>query len=662
MVMQIDMHYHAHLAWQRLGPRLQPLLATLSAEEQQRFQHRLQQNLPSTLEGLLTLYGTHYDFYYHLEQVLISAINAYVARPHDLKTLDSQREADPLWFQSQQMIGGVIYVDLFAGDLAGVRSKIDYFEELDLTYLHLMPLFKAPAENSDGGYAVSSYREVNPTLGTMDALADLASDLRDRGISLVVDFVYNHTSDEHAWAQYALNGDIRYQKFYYMFPDRTLPDQYELHLREIFPDQAPGSFTYNATLEQWVWTTFNHFQWDLNYRNPDVFCAMLGEMLFLANNGVEVLRLDAVAFTWKELGTNCENLPQAHTIIQTYAALLKVVAPAVLLKSEAIVHPDEVARYFGEGDKAGQECQLSYNPLLMVLLWDALATRKSEMLYFAMQHRYAVPPACAWVNYVRGHDDIGWGFADEDAAELGIDGFRHRQFLNQFFIGQFEGSFARGLPFNFNPKTGDMRISGTTASLAGLEAAQENADPVEIEHAIRRILLMHSIVFSIGGIPLIYLNDERGTLNDYTYENNPAKAVDNRWVHRPATDWSAHAQRTDPSTVVGRIYSGFQQLIQVRRSLPALAGQNMKLVYTDNPHIFAYLRGAGTPDRVLIIVNVGDHVQRLDAQLLTAHGMSLDVVDLISGNAPTLTNKHDLLLEPYQFMWIAKQSSVNQEK
>lgn len=649
------LQYKAKLALQRLGSRIHPELTALSKEEQDIFLKRLEQHMPDILEALLQLYGNEYDFYYHLEQVLLTAAQYYAARSKDLRQLDSERETTPHWFQSNQMIGGVIYVDLFAKNLVGVREKIPYFKELGLTYLHLMPLFKAPEKNNDGGYAVSSYREVNPKLGTMQELAELAQALRKNNISLVIDFVYNHTSDEHEWAQKALDGDPYYQNYYYMFPDRTLPDQYEVHLREIFPEQAPGSFTYRPEIDRWAWTTFNTFQWDLNYRNPEVFRAMLGEMLFLVNNGIEVLRLDAVAFTWKELGTNCENLPQAHTIIQAFAAILKVVAPSVLLKSEAIVHPDEVVRYFGTGDKAGKECQLSYHPLLMVLLWDALATRKTNMLYYAMQHRYRIPDDCAWVNYVRCHDDIGWGFADEDAAQLGMNGYDHRQFLNQFYTGKFEGSFARGLPFNYNPKTSDMRISGMTASLAGLEAALEANDPDEIAMAIQRIALIHSIIFSIGGIPLLYLNDEIGVLNDYNYENDPAKVADNRWVHRPAADWTKYERRHDPNTIEGRVFVKFRQLIQLRQSLVGLSDQDMKLIYVDNPHVFAYIRGFGKAERVLVLANFSEHSQTIDAHLLTAYGMRLDVIDCISEQPPSVDGE-SIHLAPYQYMWIIKQN------
>ncbi len=355
--------------------------------------------------------------------------SAWFERPADLRALDGSREAAPLWFQSHKMLGGVIYVDLFANDLEGVRAKIPYFQELGLTYLHLMPFFKMPAGESDGGYAVSDYRQVHPPLGTMEQLAALARDLRAAGISLVADLVFNHTSDEHPWAQAALTGEEDACELYFIFPDRAMPDRYERTLREIFPDEHPGAFSplppppnsqnfgEGPGVEGWVWTTFHKYQWDLNYANPATFNRMAGEMLFLANQGIEVIRLDAVAFIWKEMGTSCENLPQAHTLIRAFNAVARIAAPALLFKSEAIVHPDEVARYI---DPA--ECQLSYNPLLMALLWNSLATRKVRLLSQSLAARFKVHPNTAWVNYVRCHDDIGWTFADEDAAILGVNG------------------------------------------------------------------------------------------------------------------------------------------------------------------------------------------------------------------------------------------------
>ena len=463
------MERQTQLSLDRLLPRLRAHFAAANLADWQAFETRLAAHFPTIFELLVRIYGDQYDFFYHLERILATAAEMWLARPAELKALDAAARAINRWFQSQQMLGGVCYVDLFAGNLAGIRAKLPYFRELGLTYLHLMPLFKVPMPENDGGYAVSSYREVNPALGTMTELSALAGELRQQGISLVVDFVFNHTSDEHEWARRALAGEPEYQDYYFMFPDRTMPDAYEKTLREIFPEVRRGSFTYRPDADpghRWVWTTFNSYQWDLNYANPAVFRAMVEEMLSLANAGVEVLRLDAVAFIWKQMGTSCENLPEAHLLIQAFNALARIAAPALLFKSEAIVHPDEVAKYISPG-----ECQLSYNPLLMALLWESLATREVKLLQHSMRERFKIDPACAWVNYVRCHDDIGWTFDDGDAAQVGINGFGHRHFLNAFYTGRFPGSFARGLPFQENPKTGDCRISGTCASLAGLEQA-----------------------------------------------------------------------------------------------------------------------------------------------------------------------------------------------
>src|SRR6266508_2328099 len=498
-------------ALKRLLPRLEKELSnSISVDPTgwQVFSERLQKYFPSLFNLYLNLYSTRYDFFFHLEDLLLSLGRSWFARPDGLRSLDQARESDPLWFQSNQMLGGVCYVDLFADNLEGVKSKIPYFKELGLTYLHLMPLFKAPEGENDGGYAVSSYREVNPALGTMEQLASLARELRSAGISLVVDLVFNHTSDEHTWAEGAKLGDEDYLDFYRIFPDRKKPDAYERNLREIFPDEHPGAFTFFKNLFQdggWVWTTFHSYQWDLNYANPALFNRMAEEMLFLANQGVEVIRLDAVAFVWKELGTNCENLPGAHTLIQAFNSVARIASPALLFKSEAIVHPDDVVKY-----KAPDECQLSYNPLLMALLWNSLATREVRLLSQALAKRFKLKSGTAWVNYVRVHDDIGWTFSDENAAILGVNGPDHRHFLNEFYRGRFPGSFARGLPFQENPVTGDCRISGTCASLAGLEKALREEGENEVELAVRRILLIHGIILTAGGIPLIYLGDEVG--------------------------------------------------------------------------------------------------------------------------------------------------------
>jgi glycosidase len=608
------------------------------------FTNRLDEHFERLFGIVLHLYQDRYDFFYHLEELLAVMAQSWIDRPAELKALDLEREAEPDWFQSNQMLGGVCYVDLFAGDLAGIRSKIPYFKELGLTYLHLMPLFQAPEGENDGGYAISSYRDVDPKLGTMDELQSLAADLRQEGISLVLDFVFNHTSNQHDWAKQAITGDPEFMDYYRLFPDRQMPDAYERHLREIFPDEHPGAFTFNKEINQWIWTTFHSYQWDLNYANPAVFISMAEEMLFLANAGVEVLRLDAVAFTWKQMGTNCENLPEAHLLIQAYNAIARIAAPSLLFKSEAIVHPDEVAKYIDP-----DECQLSYNPLLMALLWESLATRKTNLLSNSLVERFEIDPQCAWVNYVRCHDDIGWTFSDEDAARIWINGYDHRRFLNAFYTGRFEGSFARGLPFQENPKTGDARISGTCASLAGLEKAIEEEGTDERELAIRRILLIHSVILTIGGIPLIYLNDEVGTLNDYSYRDDPAKAQDSRWVHRPATNWERIALRGDAATVEGQIFQNLKHLIELRKSHAVFSGGEMQAIDTGHESVFGYLRTHGN-QRALIFANFSEKEHNIPANLLRLYGLSYSFEDLLKGEVLAF---NDLILAPYQFVCLA---------
>lgn len=631
--------------------RIRTATSAASARADAVFTRRLMEHFP-TLHGLFRrLYGERDDSLDQLGAVIAEAAASWAARPADLKAADARREADSTWYLSNRMLGGVCYVDRYAGDLAGVRARIPEFVELGLTYLHLMPLFAVPEGNSDGGYAVSSYRAVASHLGTIDDLRALAAELREHGISLVLDFIFNHTASDHEWARRAVSGDPEYEDYYLIFPDRTMPDAYEKTVREIFPDDHPGSFV-QLPDGRWIWATFHTFQWDLNYANPSVFRAMAGEMLFLANLGVDVLRMDAVAFIWKRLGTPCESLPEAHLLLRAFNAMLRIAAPSLLFKSEAIVHPDEVAEFISL-----EECQLSYNPLQMALTWEALATRNPRMLAQALERRHAIPDGCAWVNYVRGHDDIGWTFADEDAAEFGIDGFEHRRFLNAFYVNRFPGSFARGVPFQENPRTGDARVAGTTASLAGVEAGDA--------HGVERVLLAHAIALSTGGIPLVYLGDEVAQLNDDSYLQDPALADDSRWVNRPRYPVEAYAQRHDPSTAPGAVYAGLTRLIRVRRATPELAGGRLVPFDAKHPTVLAYQRpgptdaalSAGTsastdaaasgPATVLCLANVGDAPATIDARTLS--GFAPDAHELITDRRVSL--ERGIVLEPCHVAW-----------
>lgn len=607
---------------------------------------RLKRHFPRLFERLFALYGAEYDFFYHLESILATATEMWLQRPAELKALDARREADPDWYLSNRMVGAMCYVDLFAGNIEGLRERIPYLLEMGITYLHLMPVFQVPAGDSDGGYAVSSYREIHPPLGTMEDLAALATELRRHGISLVLDFVFNHTSDEHEWAKRALAGEAEFQEYYRMFPDRQLPDAYEASMVEVFPHERPGAFTYRTQLKKWVWTTFHSYQWDLNYENPAVFSSMLEEMLFLANQGVEVLRLDAVAFLWKRVGTPSQNLPEAHWIIQAFNTLGSIAAPAMVFKSEAIVHPDEVKKYIG-----ADECQLSYNPQLMALLWEALATRDTRVLQHAMRRGLAIPGGCAWVNYIRCHDDIGWAFSDEDVTPSGFDAAEHRRFLSNFYIGRHPESFSRGAAFQEDAVTGDSRVSGMLASLAGLEKALAEEDTASVDLAVRRILMLHGVIITIGGIPLFYLGDEIGMLNNTGYGEDVAKVSDSRWLHRPVYDWPRAELRRDPATVVGRIHQGLLRLVQLRNQNPAFSHSETEVADTENPHVFAYFR-THQSQSVFVVANFSEQQQSVDARRLRMLGLRRTMVDMVAGQAVTATQ--ELILEPYQLMALAR--------
>jgi len=612
--------------------------------EWNKFKSRLHAEWERLFIYLHGLYGWQYDFFYTLQRIVHSLVRYWLARPAELKKLDAKREADPFRLTSEKMVGGVLYVDLFSDNLSKLGDHLPYFKKLGITYLHLMPLFAVPRGDNDGGYAVSDYRAVNPDIGSMDDLAKLAAALREEEISLVLDFVFNHTSDEHIWAQKAKAGDPDFLSYYLTFPDRELPDQFQKYLRDIFPTIRKGSFTWCEDMNRWVWTTFNSYQWDLNYANPEVFRAMAEEMLFLANQGVEVLRLDAVAFIWKRLGTNCENLPEAHTIIRAFNAMARIVAPCVSYKSEAIVEPDEVIRYIHP-----DECRLSYNPLLMALLWEALATQETKLLEYSLNKRYRIPEGCTWVNYIRCHDDIGWTFDDQDARAVGIDPVGHRYFLNQFYTGEYPGSFSRGVPFQFNADTGDLRISGTLSSLAGLEDAITKKDDELIEKAVRRINLLRSIMMSIGGIPLLYIGDEWGMLNDYTYLSDPLKAADSRWVHRSKKRWEAREDLADQDTLEWRFFHEMIKLINLRKTLPALQNGGMEVINTGNPHLFGYIR-AFNHQRLLIVNNFSEQQLMMGVAHLRDCGVKGDVVNLLKDEI--LSSGSDMLLHDYQAVWL----------
>ena len=619
---------------------------------------RLERYFEDARLPLLKLYGDRSDCLEHISAIFHTVVDACLARPEPLRLLDLERQITPDWFERPNMVGYVCYPQLFAGSLTDLRDKLDYLQELGITYLHLMSMLKPRPGKNDGGYAVMDYRAVNPELGDMADAHALANELRERGISLCVDLVLNHTAREHEWAQRAMAGEPEYLDYYHTFPDRSLPDGYEQNLQEIFPDEAPGSFTFCPEMGdggRWVWTTFYDYQWDLNYANPAVFRDMLDTMFFLVNQGADVLRLDAAPFLWKNMGTNCQNQPEVFLLIQAFRALLRVVAPGVILKAEAIVPPDALLQYVGVKATVGKQCELAYNNQLMVNLWSGLATRKAKLATQAEHRAPRLLLGSAPLNYIRNHDDIGWAMADEDLAAIGEDPFLHRQFLNEFYIGRFPGSFARGGFFQFNPDTGDARITGTTASLAGLEQALEDQDQPAIDLAIQRILLLHSVIMARGGIPLIYMGDEVGLLNDSAYLQDPEKANDSRWMHRPRMDWAKVDRRHDPDAVEGRLFAGLLKLIRVRKSSPAL--HNFALyqpMWTDNEHVLAFGRQRHDGN-LLLLANFHEHPQSVQDDLPGRADIVGTVRDLLAEHTPVNITDGRIHLDPYQTLWLTGQ-------
>jgi amylosucrase len=464
--------------------------------------------------------------------------------------------------------------------------------------------------------------------------------------------LFGDTSVQLVMARAAIGGDARKLAFYRTFPDRTEPDAYEATLPEVFPDTAPGSFTYSAALGRWVWTTFNDYQWDLDYTNPEVFTAMATAMLGLAEVGVDVLRLDAVPFLWKRLGTNSQNQPEVHDLLQAFRAVMRMAAPAVAFKAEAIVSPHELVAYLGTGRFEGKECDLAYHNALMVLLWSSLATRKVALMTHTLRTMPETPPSAGWVTYVRGHDDIGWAITEEDAGAVGDDGLLHRRFLADFYAGDFPGSFARGARFQPDPATGEARSSGTTASLCGLEQALETGDAAETELVVRRILLLYAIAFAHGGIPAIYMGDELGLRNDHAYAAEPSKRDDNRWMHRPAMDWEAAERRHDPATVEGRLWAGLRRLVEARRTTRAVhVGGLREPLWTGNDHVFGLLRRhAG--DQLLVLANFTEEPQWVHLNVLRDHGVELGAGASVPDGRPLRVEREHLVLAPYQFTWL----------
>ena len=543
-------------------PRKQPLArAAAQAKSDATFQSRLARHHDELRWLYMELYNNGDMFAELCDQMK----RFYDERSEKLRKLDAAREASGEWYRSRDMLGMQMYIDNFAGDIPGVEKNLDYLEKCNVNYIHLMPFLDTPSDKSrsDGGYAVSDFRRVKPELGTMDDLAHLADKCHDRGISLCMDFVMNHTSDEHEWARRARAGEGEYMSRYFFTADQGLIDQYTRDVPQVFPTTAPGHFTYLPELGQSVMTQFYPYQWDLNYRNPRVFNEMMYNFLFLANQGMDIIRIDAVPYIWKQLGTNCRNLPQVHTIVRMMRMISEIVCPGIVLLGEVVMAPVEVVPYFGTVEKP--ECHMLYNVTTMATTWNSVACRDTRLLRRQLETVCSLPHEYTFLNYLRCHDDIGWGLDYATLSDWGMEEVPHKHYLNEYFQGHTEGSVSRGELYNADPITGDARFCATTASMCGIEAAGFEGDAQAMDVAIRKDIMLHAYLLAQSGLPIIYSGDEIGQVNDYTYKDDPEKAEDSRYIHRGAFSWDLVKNVRSKKTVQGRIFGALSKLEGIRR-------------------------------------------------------------------------------------------------
>jgi amylosucrase len=641
---------------------LNDILIALKPEiKNQKLQHfytRLGANFYAIHSLFSSLYGDRPDFRQQMLRLVETLARQYIKRSAALKKTDLAREKDHNWFLSQNWVGMALYSDRFAGNLQGLQSKLHYLQDLGINMVHVMPVLDCPPGNSDGGYAVRDFRKVDPRIGTLGDLDALVAAMKKRDMLITLDVVVNHTSDEHEWATLARQGDKKYQEYYYVYDDREVPDMFEESMPEIFPDTAPGNFTWDEEMGKWVMTVFNTFQWDLNYRNPAVLIEMIDIILFWANRGADILRLDAVAFLWKKIGSTCQNEREAHLLLQLMKDCCQVTAPGVLFIAEAIVAPVEIAKYFGEDAINAKECEIAYNATFMALMWDAVATKQANLLSIGVKNLPDKLERATWLNYIRCHDDIGLGFSDTDIQLAGYDPAAHRRFLVDYYTGNYDMSPARGKPFGQNEKNGDARISGALASLVGLETALEEGNPDSIDAAIARILLLHGLILAFGGIPLLYYGDAIATLNSYDYLEDEQRRGDSRWLHRPVFDWHKAELRSQPGTVEYRVFSALKRMIVLRKEIPAFADFNNRvLMEVDNPHLFCFLRyhPQNSQAKVMVLANFDDAPQAIGLDTLHAAGFAHDdsVKDLYSGKRPELS-EDQLIVPSLSFCWLTE--------
>ncbi|MGD1822801.1 MAG: amylosucrase [Pleomorphochaeta sp.] len=605
------------------------------------YQERKNKYRTEIYELLYSLYGRT-DLYSDLEKIID---NRYKERDLSLKELDLQREKTPNWYIDKNMLGITMYADLFAGSLLNIINKIPYLKEIGITYLHLMPILKMPKNNNDGGYAVDSLHDIDPKFGSNEDLAKLSKELRENDISLCLDFVLNHTSSTHPWAIKAKNGDQEAKERYVFYNDRKIPDYYDSIVPDVFPSSAPGNFTYVEDLNEWVLTSFYPFQWDLNYKNPKVLFDVIDSMLILANLGNEIFRLDAVPYIWKKLGTKCRNLEEVHKIVRLIHIVMDIVCPSIILKGEVVMAPNELAAYFGTKEKP--ECHLLYNAAIMANLWDSLASQDTRLLVEQLNSILSLPSHCHFVNYIRCHDDIGWALDMNSQYKIGQDPIEHKKFVYNFFSGNFPFSYSKGELYNYDPITQDARSCGTAASFCGIEKALNNDNIDEMNKAINRDLLMHAIMFSIEGFPLLSSGDEIGQLNDYSYKDNILKVEDQRNLHRSNFDWEKAKLRNIEGSYQQRLFDGIKQLGELKKSNNCFSNGATVTTWDSHNDKVLIIRRTFENEELLCIFSYSDEIEQFYTNNLVG-----DYIDLFTNER--LTPGWGYSINSHQYIWAKK--------
>lgn len=565
----------------------------------------------------------------------------YLKRSTELKKRDIKKEKNPDWFKEKEMLGMMLYIDNFAGNLKGVEKKLAYLKECNVNCLHLMPFLDTPKGKSDGGYAVADFRKVRPDLGTMKDLARLTEKCHENSMNVCMDFVMNHTSEEHEWAKRARAGEGEYMSRYFFYDNGDIPARYEETVPQVFPTTAPGNFTWLPEIGHYVLTTFYPYQWDLNYRNPRVFNEMMYNFLFLANQGMDIIRIDAVPYIWKELGTSCRNLKEVHTIVRMMRMIAEIVCPSVILLGEVVMEPEKVVPYFGTVEKP--ECHMLYNVTTMATTWNSIATRDIRLLKKQMDIVSRLPKQYTFLNYLRCHDDIGWGLDFDTMKQWGMEEPSHKRYLNDYFTGKIADSISRGELYNDDPVTQDARFCGTTASMCGIEAAGFERNAEKMQTAIQEDLMLHAYMLTQSGIPMLYSGDELGQVNDYSYKDDAEKASDSRYLHRGAFLWELADKRKDLSTVQGQLFQMLNRLEQIRRQENVFSQEAEVYTYdVHNDSILGILREY-KGERFIALFNFSESEQTAWMQ---EEGIFRN---LVNGE---IVEVKDPVLKGYEFVWM----------